>query len=208
MAIKVDVINVKPFVCSYEGIFTSDEIARINEQIPFDLFEPSPGYDLNTNENIVTEYRTSNTFPDDGRLHWVRDRMFNFVLPRFWFLRDYSISCVEPIQCQRYNVGQEYKPHFDYFNHINLPAVTDNDRIATMILYLNDDFTGGATSFNSLGKEYQPKVGSALFFEYNYMPELNIFTYHAGCPVMSGEKRILTLWFRKSPIITNDIKTI
>lgn len=208
MSVQVDVINVKPFVCTYSGIFTPEEIDQINQSIPFEVFVPSMGYDITTDQNSITEYRTSNTFFDDGRLHWVRDRMFNFVLPRFWYLQNYSIECVEQIQCQRYDVGQEYKPHFDYFNTMNQAPITDNDRLATMILYLNDDFQGGATSFDNLGKEYQPKVGSALFFEYNYMPEINIFTYHAGCPVTDGNKKILTLWFRKSPIKSNNIKNI
>lgn len=123
--------------------------------------------------------------------------MYDFISNRFWWIKNHNIECSEQIQCQRYKPGQEYKSHFDYFNQFGMPETTPNDRIVTMILYLNDDFTGGKTTFDNLGIEFTPIKGTCLYFEYRYMPEMNVFTLHAGQPVETGEKRILTLLDKK-----------
>lgn len=72
MSIEVNVIKVDPFICSYSGLFEQSEIDKINSQIPFDVFEPSMGFNYEKQSNDITEYRTSNMFFDDGRLKWVR----------------------------------------------------------------------------------------------------------------------------------------
>ena len=41
----------------------------------------------------------------------------------------------EPIQVLRYQIGQEYQSHFDYFFH---EGGKNNNRIATVLMYLSD----------------------------------------------------------------------
>jgi len=41
----------------------------------------------------------------------------------------------EPIQVLRYQIGQEYQSHFDYFFH---EGGMKNNRIATVLMYLSD----------------------------------------------------------------------
>jgi len=45
------------------------------------------------------------------------------------------VSHGEPMQVLRYEIGQEYQPHFDYFFHKGGSA---NNRIATVLMYLSD----------------------------------------------------------------------
>jgi len=108
----------------------------------------------------------------------------------------------EPIQVLHYNPGTEYKPHFDYFD----PSDSGNrqvlsmggQRIATLIMYLNDVQAGGSTVFPDIGLDVLPKRGNAVFFAYSDdQGRLDSRTLHGGSPVATGEKWIATKWLRQ-----------
>jgi len=110
----------------------------------------------------------------------------------------------EPIQILHYMPGAEYKPHFDYFD----PKLAGNEkvlsmggqRIATLIMYLNDVESGGSTIFPDIGLDVLPHKGNAVFFAYSSeRGELDSRTLHGGSPVASGEKWIATKWIRLGP---------
>jgi prolyl 4-hydroxylase len=107
----------------------------------------------------------------------------------------------EGIQAQRYDVGQQFKAHWDYFPvgsdiYRRLAGVRGN-RTWTFMVYLNEGMTGGATRFTELDLEVQPKRGMALFWN-NLRPDgtPNPDTMHCGEPVIAGHKIIITKWFR------------
>lgn len=58
---------------------------------------------------------------------------------------------------------------------------------------------GGHTNFRNAGVHVKPTMGGAVFFSY-IDPETKItdkgFTEHSGCPVLVGEKKIVTQWIR------------
>lgn len=57
---------------------------------------------------------------------------------------------------------------------------------------------GGATSFTKAGVHVQPKRGQAVFFSYkgeNGTMDTEL-TEHSGCPVLAGEKWVVTQWLR------------
>jgi len=108
----------------------------------------------------------------------------------------------EPIQVLHYNPGTEYKPHFDYFD----PADPGNrqvlamggQRVATLIMYLNDVQGGGSTVFPDIGLDVLPRRGNAVFFAYaDDEGRLDARTLHGGSPVAQGEKWIATKWLRQ-----------
>ena len=81
-------------------------------------------------------------------------------------------------------------------------------RIATLILYLDEDFEGGATTFPQLDLAIAPKRGTALFFQNVQVPLLSrearamksdARATHAGEPVLSGTKHVMTKWFHPLP---------
>jgi prolyl 4-hydroxylase len=117
-------------------------------------------------------------------------------------LIDYPVENGEPIQILHYLPGAEYKPHFDYFD----PAQPGNEtvlsmggqRIATLVMYLNDVEAGGSTVFPSVGLDVLPRRGSAVYFAYtNDAGETDARTLHGGSPVVAGEKWIATKWLRQ-----------
>jgi prolyl 4-hydroxylase len=107
----------------------------------------------------------------------------------------------EAIQAQRYEVGGQFKPHYDFFGpradpHRSACSVRGN-RTWTFMVYLDDDFEGGATRFTEIGLSVRPKTGMALLWN-NLQPDgsANPATRHCGEPVTRGTKNIITKWFR------------
>ncbi|MGN1385643.1 MAG: 2OG-Fe(II) oxygenase [Bacillus sp. (in: firmicutes)] len=105
----------------------------------------------------------------------------------------------EGLHILHYAPGQEYKAHYDYFSASS--KVASNNRISTLVMYLNDVEEGGETVFPKLNLSVHPKKGMAVYFEYFYQEqELNENTLHAGIPVIKGEKWIATQWMRKQRV--------
>lgn len=110
----------------------------------------------------------------------------------------------EPLQGQRYAVGQEFKAHTDYFatkgeDYKKYCAKTGN-RTWTVMLYLNEPEAGGATRFKAIDKIVQPEAGKLLAWN-NLRPDGrgNPSTIHHGMKVRAGTKYVLTKWFRERP---------
>ena len=105
----------------------------------------------------------------------------------------------EGLQILRYTPGQEYKAHHDFFSSTS--KVASNNRISTLVMYLNDVEQGGETFFPKLNLSVTPKKGMAVYFEYFYNDQnLNDLTLHGGAPVITGEKWVATQWMRKQRI--------
>jgi hypothetical protein len=107
----------------------------------------------------------------------------------------------EGIQGQRYDVGQQFKPHYDAFQpgseSFNRFASVRGNRTWTFMVYLNDVAGGGATRFTELDLAVTPKSGRALFWNnLNADGTPDLATKHAGEPVTNGEKVVITKWFR------------
>lgn len=108
----------------------------------------------------------------------------------------------EPMQGQRYAVGQEFKPHTDtfepgkasYYEHCG----ERGQRTWTAMIYLNEPEAGGATRFKTIGKTVQPETGKLLAWN-NLLADgrPNPATLHQGMPVRKGTKYVLTKWFRE-----------
>ncbi|MEJ2408950.1 MAG: 2OG-Fe(II) oxygenase [Novosphingobium sp.] len=110
----------------------------------------------------------------------------------------------EPLQGQRYEVGQEFKAHTDYFE----PGCADYDtycavagqRTWTFMIYLNDVEAGGATRFKVIGKTIQPERGKLVAWN-NRRPDgsPNAATLHHAMKVRKGRKYVITQWHREHP---------
>ncbi|MCI4589535.1 2OG-Fe(II) oxygenase [Sphingobium sp. BYY-5] len=110
----------------------------------------------------------------------------------------------EPIQGQRYAVGQEFKAHTDYFDpkgadYLQYCSVAGN-RTWTLMVYLNEPAAGGATRFAKVGKMVQPETGKLLAWNNRIAPgEPNPASLHHGMKVRSGVKHVITKWYRERP---------
>ena len=110
----------------------------------------------------------------------------------------------EPIQGQRYDPGEYFKEHTDWFapgtkefaQHTN----NGGQRTWTVMVYLNAVEEGGDTLFRRLGRHFSPVPGMALAWN-NLQADgtPNPFTLHEALPVVSGSKWVITKWFREEP---------
>jgi predicted 2-oxoglutarate/Fe(II)-dependent dioxygenase YbiX len=107
----------------------------------------------------------------------------------------------EPAQIMHYGVGEEFRPHYDFLTDDAAGWAAQlkryGQRIATFLLYLNEDFEGGETDFPSVGISHRGRRGDALFFA-NVDPAgaPDRMALHAGKPPTRGEKWILSQWIR------------
>lgn len=108
----------------------------------------------------------------------------------------------EGIEGQRYAVGQQFMPHYDFFH-------TDQDywprerevggqRTWTVMICLNTPDAGGGTLFPRAGLRVRPRRGNLLAWcNHDANGELNHQSLHCGEPVEAGKKYILTKWHRE-----------
>ncbi|MGE7545867.1 2OG-Fe(II) oxygenase [Sporosarcina newyorkensis] len=105
----------------------------------------------------------------------------------------------EGLQILRYTPGQQYRAHHDFFS---AESKVTNNRISTLVMYLNDVEQGGETFFPQLKFSVSPRKGTAVYFEYFYSDQmLNDLTLHGGAPVVEGEKWVATQWMRKQRVM-------
>lgn len=108
----------------------------------------------------------------------------------------------EPLQGQRYAVGQEFKPHTDYFDPQGVDyerfCAASGQRTWTAMIYLNEPEAGGATRFKAIDKLVVPEAGKLLIWN-NLRPDgsVNPATLHHGMKVRAGTKYVLTKWYRE-----------
>ena len=108
----------------------------------------------------------------------------------------------EPIQGQRYAVGQEFRAHTDYFeptgvDYLRYCHVAGN-RTWTVMVYLNEPEAGGATRFKTIDKIIQPETGKLVAWNNRRADGTpNPATIHHGMKVRAGVKYVITKWFRE-----------
>ena len=112
----------------------------------------------------------------------------------------------EGVQGQRYEVGQQFKPHHDFFHkaasYYEDVAQTGGQRTWTAMLFLSRPDEGGYTNFPSAAVRAAPEPGTLL--TWNNMAadgSPNPRSLHQGMPVEAGMKYVLTKWFRERPLI-------
>ena len=110
----------------------------------------------------------------------------------------------ETIQGQRYQVGQQFKPHFDFFHYGEAyweeMMRTGGQRTWTAMVFLNDVEGGGETNFTNCAAKVTPRRGNLLCWNnMDAIGQPNSFAMHQGCPVTAGTKYLITKWYRERP---------
>lgn len=86
----------------------------------------------------------------------------------------------ERLRFYRYERGQFFAPHLD--GAYTRPDGSERS-IYSVLIYLNDDFDGGATRLLQHFHNVRPEAGMALFFTHRQL--------HSGAEVTSGRKYVL-----------------
>lgn len=110
-----------------------------------------------------------------------------------------SLGCLEISQVLHYDVGQEFVLHCDFLDPVAMQEeiARNGQRVVTVLIYLNEDFEGGETSFPRLQLNHRGGIGDALVFgSLDASGRPNPRSQHAGCPPTKGEKWVFSQWVR------------
>jgi prolyl 4-hydroxylase len=181
-------------LCTSRNFLNAEECAAL-----IDLIESQHRPSTLANSRGELDYRTSETCDLDGRHPTVA-----LLEAKLTQISGIPATYGEGLQGQRYEVGQEFKAHTDYFE----PDHSDYDiyckdfgqRTWTFMIYLNDVEAGGATRFKVIDKIFQPEQGRLLAWN-NRRPDgsLNPATLHHAMKVRQGMKYVITRWYRERP---------
>jgi prolyl 4-hydroxylase len=189
MATEIHGTELTP-IYIFDNFLSDSECDAIMDSVK-DKLEPSP---LTRQDPNDSKFRTSRTayFRNTNSLHSDINRKMVTMIN----IKDKSYS--ELPQVQHYNVGQEFKAHWDFFDPVVDKSFYDKgQRTWTFMVYLTDVEAGGETYFPNLNQSIKPKKCRAVIWG-NILEngDMDRDTKHQGKPIIKGEKGIITKWFK------------
>ncbi|MFN9164079.1 MAG: 2OG-Fe(II) oxygenase [Alphaproteobacteria bacterium] len=195
-----EVLSRSPDAWRLPGLF-APEVCRYLIEAAEGFLHPSFVIDPRTGQTLRSDVRTSST----ATIHpFQQDLVMHFINERLCAAAGLKLSQGEMLGVLKYEIGQQYRPHFDFLDPsagATSQFATAGQRIATLLVALNDDYTGGETTFLSNGLSWRGRVGEGLLFwnvDASGRPDMS--TKHAGNPVTRGQKFIISKWFREKPV--------
>jgi len=202
--VVLETLSLKPVVLSVTPFLTDDEIELIidtaaphMQDSPVALMDHDQGKDAN-NWRTSTQHWLSGRIPTVDRIQQRAEALLKVP-------RNHQEGSVQVL---RYRETQKYDAHNDYFdmahykNQPHLVKAYDNghkNRLLTLFWYMSNVPEGGETQFpradgrnfrgnfvKCQGLRVRPLKGTAVLF-YSMLPsgELDEFSLHGGCPVLS-----------------------
>mmetsp|Transcript_14099 Transcript_14099/g.17088 ORF Transcript_14099/g.17088 Transcript_14099/m.17088 type:complete len:321 (+) Transcript_14099:228-1190(+) len=225
--IRMEVLSWEPRAFVVENLLSPEEcdemIARAEPKM-----EPSTVVDVSNGKSIGSSVRTSTgafltdldfqrpITSKDGLQYAGESETYRRVTERLARLTMTPVENGEALQILRYEPGQYYRPHNDWFaDQFNKDR--GGQRIATVLMYLSDVEDGGETVFPNAGdagekaicggkegrgRSVKAKKGRAVIFwncHPNYREDPK--SLHGGCTVLSGTKWSATRWIRSGKFV-------
>ncbi len=174
-------------IMRFPRLFTPEECAHV-ATVAADLLEPARVIDSRTGRWIAHPVRTA----EDAAIGPTReDLVVQALNRRIAAMSGTEAGQGESLAILRYRPGQQFRLHSD-----TLPS-TRNQRVATVLVYLNEGFEGGRTTFPAYRLDITPRAGDAIVFrnvDSNGAPDPT--KRHSGEPVLRGTKWLATRWIR------------
>jgi prolyl 4-hydroxylase len=178
----------RPGIVRFDGLFTPAECGYLVEAAA-PMLAPAVVVDPRTGRQRLDPLRSSDSV---GFTPPLENPAVHALNRRIAAASGTAPDQGEPLQILRYRPGGEYRTHFDA-----IPGFT-NQRVMTMLVWLNQDYEGGETRFDTPGLALKGKTGDAILFR-NAGPggERDPEAAHAGLPVKAGEKLLASRWIRE-----------
>jgi len=161
---------------------------------------------------VITETQLDGQQPKSRKsktcwIHYTTDTVIHRLYSWVESLTGYSKNELEDLQIVKYDPDGYFRQHFDQCEVDSSASCKDNTmerghRVYTLLLYLNDGFEGGETTFLHYGHKVRGNIGDALIFPNVFFDEASE-TYqieprslHEGNSVTSGTKYIANIWIR------------
>lgn len=186
-----EVLQADPQISTFKSFMTPDE-CNLLISLADPLMQPSVVVHPTSGVLVRDPVRTSEvaSFPfvlENPFVHAINQRIAAATMT--------IVDAGEPTQVLRYSPGQQYKLHSDA-----LPGER-NQRQLTFLVYLSSAFEGGHTTFPDLNIRFRGAVGDALAFSsLRSNGSIHPLARHAGEPVTTGQKYLLSRWIRQHPL--------
>jgi len=135
------------------------------------------------------------------------DKIVSSIIQRACTKVGLPFKNAEGLQVVKYDPNGYFKPHYDTTHETKKQSIDffshGGHRLATIIVYLNDDFEGGETHFVNLQNHIKPnKYGGILFYSLDKNGnKCHPNSLHEGTKVLSGNKYIANIWIRQNKFI-------
>jgi len=188
-------------VYAYNNFLSSEECSDIIECINTSTRKSTLAND--TDAPLSTDYRTSET----ADLHEFPAELILDLDEKLEDLMELDPFLGEALQAQKYNPGQYYKEHWDFFppknkNQYEVYCEWMGQRTWTTLIYLNDVEEGGETYFKRLNLKIKPQQGLLLAWNNLYQNgKPNYKTKHEALAPVKGTKYVITKWWRSWSLI-------
>jgi prolyl 4-hydroxylase len=191
------VVSTAPYIALAKGLIDTRTCNWIIEQARPRL-QRALVYDAKDGSGVALQLRTNS----EMRFEFVElDLVLMFAIERIATFSGFFFKGWEPSSVLHYSIGQEFCPHHDYLDP-NVPCYAaeiakTGQRLATILIYLSEDFEGGETEFPILRYRFKGKTGDALLFHNvteTGAPDPR--TLHAGLAPTRGEKWLFSQWIR------------
>jgi hypothetical protein len=158
------------------------------------LLVPAMVYDSVSRSNMIHQMRTNTMAVFD----YAKFDVVQFLVQmRMALTCGYRMQNFELPMILHYDVGQQITPHFDFIDANAADYAQQireqGQRMITFLLYLNDDYAGGETTFPELGIAHRGTAGHGLYFinaREDLSPDRSML--HTGSPPTAGEKWIVS----------------
>ncbi|PTQ62482.1 prolyl 4-hydroxylase [Sphingomonas aurantiaca] len=186
-----ETLSETPDVIRFPRLLTAAECAHL-AGVAAAMLEPARVIDPRTGRWIAHPIRTS----DGTAIGPAReDLVVRAINRRIAAASGTDIGQGEPLTVLRYRPGQQYRLHLDTIQD------AANQRVATVLVYLNEGYGGGETHFPAGNLTITPRGGDAIVFRtLTTDGAIDQSSRHAGLPVTHGAKWLATRWIRADPI--------
>lgn len=190
-----------PSAVYIENLLTEEEVDSLLKVLAEKETLPSGVVDNESGKSVNHKARTSSGIYVEHSDSYVLD----LIADRVSKLTDWPKESSEAVQILKYEKNQQYEPHYDWFNKSlegsALHLKKGGQRVGTTVVYLQCAEEGGGTRFPRAGFEVFPARGSAIFFaDVDSLGKEDVYSLHAGTPVIEGTKIIATFWQRESTV--------
>ncbi|KAI9599054.1 hypothetical protein BDF19DRAFT_493223 [Syncephalis fuscata] len=193
---SLEMISLDPFMFRIHDFLKPGEADHIIS-ISRPLMERSH-VQADEGSSVSTSRTSTQTF-----LSFNQDKVAACILVRAAHLFQVPLTDIESLQVVRYTAGQEYQNHYDFMRTDEQLMSSEwsrakGQRLATMIIYLQEPLAGGNTSFPSLGLSFKPQKNEGLLWYNLNQDGLEDWRMdHQGDPIIEGEKWAMNLWPHK-----------
>ena len=185
-------MNVKklcedPLICEIENFLSKAECEKLINSTNQHMDESN----INFGQKDKTYRQSKSININDDELEMKVTATVNELLKSNFFPN-------QEIQITKYSIGGFYKEHFDAF--LDHQEDGRKQRLISAIIYLNDNFNGGETTFDRLKFSIPPRTGKLIIFK-NCIGDTNYIhpnSLHSSEEITKGQKFVATLWLRNN----------